>query len=321
MLMSSFYTFTASSQTCCSGGIPLSNSIGLPIENQGAWQFSMTYDHNHLNTLLSGSDEIKDNSRIRITQSLLLNTGYTITKDLSAELLLTYINQKREIRQFGNVNIDETQGVGDAVLLFKYNLHNLIGNHNILRVGAGPKIPLGATDKTNEQGILLNPDLQPGSGAWDLILWTSFQQNLNSRPSGAFAANLIYRHTGTNNSFLNNTTSYRFGSEFQAFLNYTDQFLVFKTLIDPGLSLKYRQAKKDKIGQTELENTGGKWINLIPSLNFHLSESLILLTKAEIPIFNYVEGTQLSPTYRLTAGLFLTLSKKQNSLIPNPDPK
>ena len=126
MGFSILYSIHVDAQTCCSGGIPLSNSIGLPIESQGAWQLSLSYDYNRLNTLLSGSDQIDDDSRLRITQSLLFNSGYTITNDLSVELLLTYINQKREIDQFGNINIDETYGIGDAVLLFKYNFNDLL---------------------------------------------------------------------------------------------------------------------------------------------------------------------------------------------------
>lgn len=311
------YNISLQAQTCCSGGIPLSNSIGLPIENQGAWQFSLSYDYNRLNTLLSGNDQLDDDSRLRITQSILLNTGYTITNDLSVELLLTYVNQKREINQFGNTNIDETYGLGDGVLLFKYNLNQLFGGNNILRLGLGPKIPLGSTEETNENGILLNPDLQPGSGAWDVILWSTYIQNLNARPSGSFSGSLIYRYTGTNNNYFNNTTTYRFGSEFQAFLNYTDQFVISKTLIDPGLGIKYRHAGQDEIAGDPLENTGGRWVNLVPSLNIHISNKLALISKAEIPVYNYVEGTQLTPTYRITAGMFLTLSKKNKNDFQN----
>ncbi|MDN3643808.1 hypothetical protein QWY87_13910 [Lutimonas halocynthiae] len=317
MGFSILYSIHVDAQTCCSGGIPLSNSIGLPIESQGAWQLSLSYDYNRLNTLLSGSDQIDDDSRLRITQSLLFNSGYTITNDLSVELLLTYINQKREIDQFGNINIDETYGIGDAVLLFKYNFNDLLGGSNTLRLGLGPKIPLGATDKTNDNGILLNPDLQPGSGAWDLILWSTYLQSFDFRPSGTFSGSLIYRYTGTNNNYFNNNTTYRFGSEFQAFLNYTDQFLVSKTLLDPGLGVKYRQTSEDEIGGASLENTGGKWVNLVPSLNIHLSKSLLFISKAEIPLYNYVEGTQLTPTFRITAGIFLTLTKKDKNDFQN----
>ncbi len=308
-------SFGSYAQTCCSGGIPISNSIGLPIENKGAWQFSLSYDYNNLNTLNSGSDRLDDDSRLRVTQSLLFNTGYTITNDLSVELLLTYVNQKREISQFGNVNIDETYGIGDGVLLVKYNINELFSPTSTLRVGAGPKIPIGATDLTNDDGILLNADLQPGSGAWDLIIWSTYLQSFSFRPSATFALTGIYRYTGTNNNYFNNTTTYRFGNEFQGFINYTDQFVVLKTLIYPGLSLKYRQAGKDEIGESSLESTGGKWVSIIPSLDVRISEKLLFISKAEIPLYNYVEGTQLSPTFRFTVGLALTLSKKKNELL------
>ena len=307
-------TFDSYAQTCCSGGIPISNSIGLPIENKGSWQFGLSFDYNNLNTLNSGSDRLDDDSRLRVTQSLLLNTGYTITNDLSVELLLTYVNQKREISQFGNVNIDETNGIGDGVLLFKYNINELFSPTSTLRVGAGPKIPIGATDLEDDNGILYNADLQPGSGAWDLIIWSSYLQRFSFRPTGTFSLIGIYRYTGTNNNYFNNTTTYRFGNEFQGFINYTDEFLLFKTLINPGLSLKYRWAGKDEIGESSLESTGGKWVNIIPSIDIRLSNKLFFISKVEIPLYSYVEGTQLTPTFRFTAGLFLTLSKKKNEL-------
>ena len=312
MVSSSFGLFA---QTCCSGGIPISNSIGLPIENQGSWQFSLSYDYNNLNTLNSGSDRLDDDSRLRITQSLLFNTGYTITDNLSVELLLTYVNQKREISQFGNVNTDETYGIGDGVLLFKYNINQLFSSNSTLRLGAGPKIPIGATDLTNDAGILLNADLQPGSGAWDLIMWSSYLHSFSFRPSGTFSLTALYRYTGTNEKYFNNTTTYTFGNEFQGFINYTDQFLLFKTLINPGLSLKYRWAGKDEIGESSLESTGGKWVTIVPSLDVRISKKLLFISKAEIPVYNYVEGTQLTPTFRFTVGLFLTLSKKKNELL------
>ena len=305
-----FTHFNFYSQTCCSGGIPLSNSIGLPIANKGALQFGLNYDYNYLNTLNSGSDELDDQARLRTTQSVLFSTGYSITNNFSFELLLTYVNQTRKITQFEDVNLDETNGIGDGVLLFKYNFNQLFKQNNTLRIGLGAKIPIGATDKKNDQGILLNADLQPGSGAWDMIFWTSYLHNFSFRPTATFSATAIYRLTGTNNDYLNNLTTYRFGPEFQTFINYVDEFFLFKTLINPGLSIKYRKAQQDEIGGILLDNTGGKWLIAIPSIGIQLSQKLTFLTKFEIPMYSYVEGTQLTPTYRVTAGLYLTIEKK-----------
>ena len=66
------------------------------------------------------------------------------------EGLFTWVNQRREINQFGNQNIDQTSGVGDGVLLAKYNFKNVLGRESFVRVGVGTKIPIGSTTKTNE---------------------------------------------------------------------------------------------------------------------------------------------------------------------------
>ena len=42
---------TANSQTCCSGGVPLSGNIGFEGANQGAFQMELSYDLNYLATL------------------------------------------------------------------------------------------------------------------------------------------------------------------------------------------------------------------------------------------------------------------------------
>ena len=309
-----FINISMSSQTCCSGGIPLSNSIGLPVSGKGSFLLGLNYDYNYLNTLKNGNEVLDDSSRERTTNSLLFNLGYTITKDFSVEALFTYVKQERVITQFGNVNTDGSNGIGDGIILFKYNFNQLFKKNNLLRIGLGGKIPIGATDKTSDQGILLNPDLQPGSGAWDLIGWSFYSQTFAFRPSGTFSATAVYRYTGTNNNFLNGNSTYRFGSEFQMFINYTDQFLVGKILMSPGFSVQYRNADQDEIGGSLLDNTGGEWVNLIPSLNIEIIEDLNFLLKFQIPTYSYVDGTQLTPTYRITVGLFYSIDRKKNNL-------
>ena len=98
------------------------------------------------------------------------------------------------------------------------------------------------------------------------------------------------------------------------FINYTDQFLVGKTLMSPGLSVQYRNADQDEIGGSLLDNTGGEWVNIIPSINIEIIEDLNFLLKFQIPIYSYVDGTQLTPTYRITVGLFYSIDRKKNNL-------
>ncbi|WP_345005063.1 hypothetical protein [Snuella lapsa] len=81
-------------QTCCSGGIPLSNNIGLPILEKGSLQIGIHYDYNNLNTLNNGNEKLDDNARLRVTHSILINTNYALTNNFSIEGLFSWVNQR-----------------------------------------------------------------------------------------------------------------------------------------------------------------------------------------------------------------------------------
>lgn len=299
------------SQTCCSGGVPLSNNLGLPNEGKNSLIIGINYDYNNLNTLKSGTEKLDDNSRLRITNSILINTSYSFSDKFSAELLLTWVNQTRTIRQFGNENFTETSGIGDAVFLFKYTIPNVLGKSTLLNLGLGTKAPFGKSDLVSEQGIQLTADLQPGSGAFDGIGWLSLSKNLISKPTAVLFGNISYRATGVNRSYLNNTSTYQFGNELQVNLGYSDQFLVHKTLFSPKLTFKYRRALRDKINNNFLPNTGGEWVFIRPEVSTEINSKLAINSKIELPIYSYVDGTQLSPTLRLTVGCTYILNKKK----------
>lgn len=298
-------------QTCCSGGIPLSNNIGMAILEKGTTQIGVSYDYNNLNTLNNGSEKLDDDARLRITHSVLVNASYAITDHFSVEGLFTWVNQRRKITQFGGENLDQTSGVGDALLLAKYNFSDVIGKNTDLNIGVGSKIPLGSSTEKSDEGITLNADLQPGSNAWDIIYFTSVSKSMDFRPSLNISSRVIYRSTGTNNDYFGDST-YKFGNDFQAFVGFSDQFLLFKTITSPSISFKYRNAQQDKIGGFNLDNTGGNWVSVIPNFSININTNLVFSTKAELPIYSNVDGTQLTPTYRLTTGILYTIAPKKS---------
>ncbi|MFK7932333.1 MAG: hypothetical protein AB8G22_02415 [Saprospiraceae bacterium] len=187
-------------QSCCSGGVPVSSNLGLPATEKGALQFNLSYDFNTLQTLQSGTERLEDDSRNRTTHSVIVETGYAFSDKFSVDALLSFVQQDREITQFGNIGLTSTRGLGDAVLLFKYRLYNNSDFSTTWTFGAGPKIPFGASDLLDDRGIQLNADLQPGSGAWDGIAWTQFSRSLNIRPSLSFIATGVYSYKGVNDN-------------------------------------------------------------------------------------------------------------------------
>jgi hypothetical protein len=309
------FTLNMFSQTCCSGGLPLSDNLGLPNEGKGVFVMGLNYDYNNLNTLNAGTKKLDDNSRQRITNSILLNFGYAFTDRLSVETLFTWVNQTRTITQFGNENFTETSGIGDAVFLIKYTMPEVLGKRTVLNIGVGTKVPFARSDILNDQGLQLTADLQPGSGAWDGLGWLSASKQLNFRPSATVSATATYRFTGVNSSYLNNAATYEFGNEVQTNLGYTDQFLWFNTIFNPGLVFKYRKAFEDKIDDVGIPNTGGEWVFVRPELGVQLSPKIGIITRAELPLYSNVVGTQLTPTVRFTIGITLKLKTKQTNIL------
>ena len=302
-------------QTCCSGGVPLSNNLGLPNEGKGVFLLGLNYDYNNLNTLNAGAEKLDDNSRLRITNSILLNLGYAFTDRISVETLFTWVNQKRTISQFGNESLTDTKGIGDAVILAKYAIPDVLGASSVVNLGLGTKAPLGKSDLTSSEGFLLIADLQPGSGAWDALGWLSVSKGFSFRPSATFSGSFTYRLTGKNTSYLNNSSTYQFGNVIQANVGYTDQFFFLNTIFSPGLVFKYRHASYDKIDGSQLPNTGGEWVFVRPELIVSLTPNLAVSSRVELPLYSHVEGTQLTPTLRFTAGISYTFKKATPNIL------
>ena len=235
----------ANAQTCCSGGVPISSNLGLPFGEGQTLQFNLNYDLNNLNTQKTGVTVDGDKTRERITHSTLLQLGYSFNKKWAVDVLFSYVRQERRIfRQNNLADFTFTEGFGDLVLLLKYKLLSAQDDATSLSVGLGTKLATGAADR-RFNGIRLNADLQPGSGATDGLFWAQFTHQVAFRPSLGMSLNTIYSYKGTNNNYLpitvNNETisqAYQFGEEWQLIFNISDRLILGKNLIDPYLTLR-----------------------------------------------------------------------------------
>ncbi len=294
------------SQTCCSGGVPLAANIGFPAASKGSFQYSLTHDVNVLRTLKNGLETIDDRSRTRRTHSILFSTGYTFSPRFSADVSLSYVWQQRIIdRQGLPRNVERTNGFGDIMFLLKYQVTKPTNQDMALLVGVGGKLPNGKTAMESDDGIPLNLDLQPGTGALDGIFWALLTRKLGFRPSASFNALLVVRRTGIHDTYRQVQT-YEIGDNYRLHIGISDQFVIGSTLLNGSLTLRYRQATKDRIDGQDLESTGGKWLFINPEIRIPLSTSLSLSLQVELPIYANITGEQLTTTYRATNGFYYT---------------
>lgn len=299
-------------QTCCSGGVPIGNNVGsLPMADSGNIQLALQFDINILKTLKEGNATIDDESRSRKTYSAIGQIGYSFSNRWSTEGLFSWVRQERQIRQNGGYHdFTFSQGVGDAVFLAKYKWWDR--NQLKLILGAGPKFPFGRSDQKSENGITLNADLQPGTGATDLILTHNFEWTPLGMTLLNFIGNIVYRNTGTNKKYLQ-VQNYRFGNEFQIMTGIGRQFMISTQLFHAQAGLRYRSNAKDQVNGEILPNTGGKWMYGTGNIIWNVKPVWSLSFSMDIPLLSNVTGTQLSPTARFVAGGYYLIDEKEKS--------
>ncbi len=305
----------SNAQTCCSGGVPISTNLGLPPSFAGTVQFTLTYDVNVLRTLKEGTNTLDDRARERITRSVILSAGYAVTDRFSFEALVPWVRQERDVQQVGGLNdFESTQGIGDLLILFKYRVTSVSNQRHMLSVGVGPKMPTGSAREVNGRGLILNADLQPGSGAWDGIFWTNYFYHMSNRPTMSIYSVLTYRLAGTNENYLNNTSTYKIGNNFRALVGVSDQLKMGSTMVNPNLGIRYRKAREDQFNGDPVASTGGEWAFLVPGIGVSILPNLTFETNFELPIYANPSGTQLTPTYRVNVGLYYVIAKKNKGI-------
>lgn len=288
----------ADAQSCCSGGVPISNNLGLPSVDARVFQLAVSYDLNVLNTLKSGAKSLADNTRKRTTHSAIAQLGYQATSKLSFDLLVPYVRQERKLTPVDQAaSFDASNGIGDIVALAKYQVISGVS------VGLGIKSATGSASEKNHQGLQLSADLQPGSGAWDMIYWLGFNHHLKSRPTANLSLIGTYRATGENKNYFDNQ-SYEFGNEIQATLNYSEQLLLGQFIINPSIGMRYRHVSSDQTNGSAVPGTGGNWLFVRPVLSYEPGQLSSIQVAVDIPAYAHVKGVQVTPTYRLNIAFY-----------------
>lgn len=306
-ILTFFYRASLFSQTCCSGGVPVSGSIGLfPLSERGL-QFNLSYDINSLKTLKNFSRTLQGANRERLTHSILLETSYTITDRFSLYGLVSYVTQRREIRDLAYEDTDITSGVGDAVIMPGYLLVDGFSFSWLL--SAGIKLPLGKTGLRDQDGILLNPDLQPGSGAFDALFLNMFRYE--AARGHSFWNTLAFRRTGTNKNFRSDD-NYRFGNELVTSMGWSKTLFIFKSIVEPSLITSYRLAERDLINNKEIPNTGGNWLFVSTGISLYIRENLKIFSAFTFPLYSEPSGVQLTTSYRFNMGIHLNILNNEN---------
>ena len=303
-------------QTCSCAGAPLLSSQSTGAGGEGNLLIGFTYEFNQITNLYSGSNQLTNDSAERNTQSGLLEISYGLTERLSISGTLSTVRKQRRsgLLNPGGTQTSTTSGVGDGILMMRYTLKQQdLWNRYHFAVGVGGKAPIGSTSVRNSNNLLFNADMQPGSGAWDLVLWN--QMGISLLPYSTLNISWInsYRNTGKNERFTE-TDFYQFGNEWISNLTATNS-LPFSDRLSYGLSVRYRSTSSDLRNDARMPNTGGKWVSIIPDLFVGITDRTTFKLSGKIPVYQHLNGTQPTTKYAISGAFFINFNSSTNTFI------
>lgn len=162
--------------------------------------------------------------------------------------------------------------------------------------GVGLELPTGKHRLVNAAALydigVLDPLLQPGSGSFDLVL--------NAQGSRRLAAGALDLSAAV--SYQRNTTNgldYRYGDDAIASLSLGG---ALGGRVRGSLQAKWTHRGRSAYRDEPVPSTGGTLVYAIPGLSVSLPARLSVYVFVPVPVYRYVNETQLAPRLTLVVG-------------------
>jgi hypothetical protein len=258
---------------------------------------SGTASTTQINSLLPGGQEVEDYTVTRTTTASFNYTGDIW--GLSAQFPFV----QRTHGTFGNTlpgdystySASTDSGFGDIRVIGKYTGLSADKTAGIL---AGIKLPTGSTGTNfnagDEAGNALDRSLQIGTGSIDLILGGFVTGSVAEY--GWFAQGTVQHAVATKTIA---GEDYRPGDAYS--LNTGIRHAKFGARFTPMLQLNYIHRSPDDVAGTPLD--GGTLIYLAPGASFRVGGGTSVYGFAQLPVYQNVNGLQLTPRYTLSLGI------------------
>ncbi len=268
----SFVPLQSTAQSCSCAAVPILGSMQLASPKNQQWFLGTTYEYHDVSELVAGSSTIPDRTgRDRTAQAFIVELSRGLTEKWSLSALLSAVEHKRKV---GGITASAS-GLGDAIVMLKYSPKSIsLYSDTTLSFGIGSRIPVGIDDATR-QGVPLAEDMQPSTGAYGAILWVYWAKALNDSKGARIYVGASHTQNGENdrNYQFGQETNVTFGGAYQT-----------QTPWGFNLELLYRNAARDQRDSVDIPNTGGEWLDVIASAQYHINESVALSAAAKIPV-------------------------------------
>jgi hypothetical protein len=300
-------------QGCCSGGSgsPIAGGAATGVLQKSQMEVSGNFQINESNKFLAGSkDTLVDKFENLSSSYLFTRVDYGVSDKLTISAAAGYFLDKTFEESEGKEV--SSSGFGDLIVLPRYDIFNKKKGltRTELTLGLGVKIPLGSHIDSNlviSSPIIGDiyttspPTVQPTNGSSDIMFYSFFLKSYQNGKTRLFS-NALYIKKGFN------SLGEKFGDYGSVSVFYKIGFLKkcgFTTQIKGEAIGKMQSAEHiDLLAYYNIyqESTGSKKVFFIPQISY-THESITLYTTSEIPLYQYLNGSQVASKYQFTAGL------------------
>ena len=160
-------------------------------------------------------------------------------------------------------------------------------------ISFGLKLPTGRTNVANAEGGVAERSLQPGTGTTDAILGAFFHRQFTQLPASWFAQAQLQAPLNMHEDYAPGA---QLGMDVGVAWSFTEKFAGL-------LQLNAVFKQKDRGANAEPEDSGGRFLYLSPGLSYELTDKLRLYGFYQQPLYQYVNGVQLTADKALVVGI------------------
>jgi len=257
---------------------------------EDGWLFTAGVEVQRSSRLLRGSSSVSDPlGRVRTDVETTVSAHYGLRHDLQLSVILPYVSRHLKLDDPAGPDRLGADGVGDMTFVGKFRFKRWDGDGWALNLAAigGLELPTGESD-ARDGGVRLPPELQPGSGSWNPFVGAA----ITHEPGRwRFNACVLYQRNGQNSDNIKR------GDEFFMELAGGNRFWLEPypgPFMRGDVMLRYRHRASDSIDGASDPDSGSSLVTLGATWAFRIRPTIEIEVAVEVPIFESVDGTQLS---------------------------
>lgn len=306
-------------QGCCSGGAgsPIAGGAASGVLQENQMEISINHQHNTSSVFYTGSEKTEPLFDNLTSNYIFFRTDYGVSKKLTLSLASGYyLDKTKETEHLENIRT--SSGYSDLIIFPRYSIYNKSANfkRTEIALGLGVKMPLGThMDSTlyysdewiGDQYSINAPLVQTTNGSNDFMFYSFIFREYQKRKLRLFISALHVKK-----SF--NSLGIKFGN-YSSLGLFASKTFFRKWGLTSQLKLehigKVQAAENiDLLGNYSIDpiSTGSNKAFFIPQISYS-QNGLTFFATSEIPVYQYLHGTQVGSQNQFTVGInyrFLT---------------